>query len=155
MLGNIFWLLTPFVYNRFNYIQYITNTTFRNFLAFSPAGTSYVKNDGIPDLKWSNGSSRLCPLHFCKFVFKSKREHLWNLEKCFLLHSKSFFISRGPDKGKHFVQNNLVQNISKLYPPIKQWSKVYIPASTTKITYFKLLIMVLFFNDVNQFKNLH
>ena len=35
---------------------HISNNTFKNFLAFSRAGTTYVKNDGIAHLKWWNVS---------------------------------------------------------------------------------------------------
>ena len=31
---------------------------------------------------------------FTRLILKSKREHLWNLEKCFLFHFKSSFHSR-------------------------------------------------------------
>ena len=29
---------------------------------------------------------------FTSLFYKSKRDHLWNKEKCFLFHSKAFFV---------------------------------------------------------------
>ena len=42
-----------------------------------------------------NHTSRLCPLHFANLFSKSKRVHLWNLEKKnFILLQKLFLFSR-------------------------------------------------------------
>ena len=47
----------------------------------------------ISGVSKTHKAQRLCPLHFCQFVFKSKREHLSNQEKCFLFHLKISFRS--------------------------------------------------------------